>query len=49
MNRGYDPQSEYAVPYTWGTMGILYNLEMVDEAPTSWNTLMDPAYTMGYA
>ena len=27
-------------------MGILYNTEMVDEAPTSWNTLMDPAYTM---
>ena len=25
MNEGYDPQSEYAVPYTWGTMGILYN------------------------
>ena len=46
MNEGYDPQSEYAVPYTWGTMGILYNTEMVDEAPTSWNTLMDPAYTM---
>ena len=35
MNEGYDPQSEYAVPYTWGTMGILYNTEMVDEAPTS--------------
>ena len=46
MNEGYDPQSEYAVPYTWGTMGILYNTEMVDEAPTSWNTLMDPTYTM---
>ena len=29
MNEGYDPQSEYAVPYTWGTMGILYNTEMV--------------------
>ena len=46
MNEGYDPQSEYAVPYTWGTMGILYNTEMVDEVPTSWNVLMDPAYTM---
>lgn len=34
------------MPYTWGTMGILYNTEMVDEAPTSWNTLMDPTYTM---
>ena len=46
MNESYDPNSEYSVPYTWGTMGILYNTEMVDEAPTSWNTLMDPTYTM---
>ena len=42
----YDPDNTYSVPYTWGTMGILYNTEMVDEAPTSWNTLMDPTYTM---
>ena len=46
MNESYDPQSEYSVPYTWGTMGILYNTEMVEEAPTSWETLMDPTYTM---
>ncbi len=46
MNESYDPNSEYSVPYTWGTMGILYNTEMVDEAPTSWETLMDPTYTM---
>ncbi len=46
MHQSYDPESTYSVPYTWGTMGILYNTEMVDEAPTSWNTLMDPAYTM---
>ena len=42
----YDPESAYSVPYTWGTMGILYNTGMVDEAPVSWDTLMDPAYTM---
>ena len=46
MKESYDPNSEYSVPYTWGTMGILYNTEMVDEAPTSWETLMDPTYTM---
>ena len=46
LNRSYDPDSAYSVPYTWGTMGILYNTTMVDEAPTSWQTLMDPAYTM---
>ena len=44
MNQSYDPDAAYSVPYTWGTMGILYNTTMVDEAPTSWQTLMDPAY-----
>ena len=42
----YDPQMAYSVPYTWGTMGILYNTEYIEEAPTSWEILMDPAYTM---
>ena len=42
----YDPDSAYSVPYTWGTMGILYNTTMVSEPPTSWQTLMDPAYMM---
>ena len=44
MNQSYDPDAAYSVPYTWGTMGILYNTTMVDEAPTSWQTLMDPTY-----
>ena len=45
-HESYDPDFAYSVPYTWGTMGILYNTENVDEAPTNWQTLMDPAYTM---
>ncbi len=44
--KAINPQEQYSVPYTWGTMGILYNTEMVEEAPTSWETLMDPTYTM---
>ncbi len=46
MAESYDPTGEYAVPYTWGTMGILYNTETVEEAPTSWQTLMDETYFM---
>ena len=46
LDRSYDPGSKYSVPYTWGTMGILFNTSMVEEEPTSWQTLMDPAYTM---
>ena len=39
-----DPQDEYSVPYTWGTVGIIYNTEMVEEAPTSWDALWDVEY-----
>lgn len=46
MNRSYDPGSKYSVPYTWGTMGILYNTGMVEEAPHSWQTMMDDTYAM---
>ncbi len=44
LNQPYDPKSAYSVPYTWGTMGILYNPEMVEEAPTSWDALWDERY-----
>ena len=46
MNQTYDPESRYSVPYTWGTMGILYNTDMVEEAPHSWQVLMDETYAM---
>ena len=46
IHESYDPSFEYSVPYTWGTMGILYNTEAVLEAPTSWETLMDETYKM---
>ena len=42
----YDPNNEYSVPYTWGTMGLLYNTETVLEAPTSWDILLDETYKM---
>ena len=43
-NLSYDPQNEYTVPYTWGTLGIIYNSTMVDEEITSWSALFDPKY-----
>ena len=39
LNREFDPQQKYSVPYMWGTTGIIYNTTMVDEAPTSWMDL----------
>ena len=39
-NTAYDPENKYSVPYTWGTVGILYNTKYVDEADvTGWELL----------
>ena len=43
-NLSYDPDNRYTVPYTWGTLGIIYNTEMVDEEITSWGALYDGKY-----
>lgn len=40
----YDPDNAYSVPYTWGTVGILYNTTMVDDVVDSWDILWDPKY-----
>ena len=42
--KAFDPDNIYAVPYQWGTVGILYNTAMVDEEITSWNILWDEKY-----
>lgn len=44
MDLDYDPGNIYSVPYTWGTVGIIYNTTLVDEAPTSWSALWDERY-----
>ncbi len=40
----YDPENKYTVPYTWGTLGIIYNTSMVDEKITSWDAMFDEKY-----
>lgn len=40
-NLSYDPENQYTVPYTWGTLGIIYNTTMVDEPITSWSAMFD--------
>lgn len=40
----YDPNSDYSVPYMWGTLGILYNTDLVDEEITSWSSMFDERY-----
>lgn len=41
----FDPGNKYAVPHTFGTMGILYNTDKITKGSiTSWNDLWKPAY-----
>lgn len=41
----FDPGNKYAVPYCWGTVGILYNKTKVDEPIDSWSALFDERYS----
>ena len=43
-NLSYDPENLYTVPYTWGTLGIIYNTTMVDEPITSWGAMFSDDY-----
>ena len=42
--RGFDPENKYAVPYCFGTVGILYNKTMVSEPIDSWSVLWEEQY-----
>ena len=45
-NTSYDPENKYSVPYTWGTVGIIYNSKYVDEADvTGWELLWNEKNT----
>ena len=45
MSKQFDPENKYSVPYTWGTVGILYNTKLIEEkglpVPTKWSDLME--------
>ena len=40
-NMYYDPKNEYSVPYNCGMVGVIYNTELVDYTPDSWDILWD--------
>lgn len=45
-NLYYDPENEYSVPYTYGTVGIIYNTSMVDEEDLgSWDLMWNEKYS----
>lgn len=45
-NTSYDPENKYTVPYTWGTVGIIYNKKYVSEEDIgSWDLLWNTKYS----
>ncbi len=46
FSKSFDPENKYTIPYFFGTVGILYNREMVDESKVnSWQILWDDTYS----
>ena len=44
-NTSFDPENKYSVPYTWGTVGIIYNSKYVSEEDvTGWELLWNEKY-----
>jgi spermidine/putrescine transport system substrate-binding protein len=35
----YDPGNQHSIPISWGTTGLLYNTEALDDSPEDWNYL----------
>ncbi len=43
-SRTFDPENKYSVPYTFGTLGILYNTALIDDEIDSWEALWNEEY-----
>lgn len=43
-NLEFDENNEYSVPYTWGTVGIIYNTKKVEDPVDSWDILWNEKY-----
>jgi spermidine/putrescine transport system substrate-binding protein len=44
VNPVFDPGNAHAVPWVWGTTGLLYNQDCTGGPQDSWSTLFNPAY-----
>jgi len=43
-NQDYDPGNKYSVPYTWGTVGIIYDNTAISDSDFGWEILWDEQY-----
>ncbi|UKO97234.1 polyamine ABC transporter substrate-binding protein [Nostoc sp. UHCC 0870] len=39
QNPSYDPKNRYSIPFNWGTTGLIYNSEVLKQAPEDWDYL----------
>jgi spermidine/putrescine transport system substrate-binding protein len=44
MNKSFDPENKYSVPYLWGSTAICYNAKYIKGKVDSWNILFNPEY-----
>lgn len=44
LNLSIDPENQYSVPYMFGTIGIIYDTDVVKEDVDSWDILWNPEY-----
>lgn len=47
MREAFDPDGVYSIPYFWGTVGLVYNKQIVDQKTIEkegWNILRDTKY-----
>ena len=44
LNRSFDPGNVYSLPYMNGTIGIVYNTELITEDINSWSDMWNPKY-----
>ncbi|WP_297132365.1 ABC transporter substrate-binding protein [Terrisporobacter sp.] len=44
LNLDIDPGNKYSVPYMFGTIGIVYNTDVIKEDVNSWDILWDEKY-----
>ncbi len=45
LNKAYDPENKYSVPYMWGSTGIAVNTDVISpDKVTSWKDLWNPEF-----
>ena len=44
VKRDYDPDNSYSVPYTWGTVGIIYDKTAISDDDFGWEILWNEKY-----